>query len=200
MADATFFATQAEFHDWLQEHAASATELVLGFHKKASGNGGITYAQALDEALCFGWIDGLRKGRDDATFTIRFTPRKPRSIWSAVNIKRAEELTALGRMRPTGLAAFAARDETRSRIYSYEQPPADLDEAALQVFRADEQAWSYFQKQAPSYRRTAAHWVLSAKKAETRHSRLATLIADCAAGRRLAHLSYTSKRDNSTSP
>jgi len=197
MDEVTFFASQVAFHDWLQERGATSTELLVGFHKKASGNGGITYAQALDVALCFGWIDGVRRSLGVARFTIRFTPRKPRSIWSAVNIKRAEELIALSLMQPAGLAAFAKRDETRSRIYAYEQRPAELDDVSLQQFRANVEAWAFFQAQAPWYRRTATHWVLSAKRDDTRRNRLATLIADSQAGHRIAPLSYTAKRDGS---
>lgn len=197
MDEATFFASQVAFHDWLEEHEATSTELLVGFHKKSSGNGGITYAQALDEALCFGWIDGVRRSLDVASFTIRFTPRKPRSIWSAVNIKRAEELNALSLMQPAGLAAFAKRDETRSRIYAYEQRQTELGDASLQQFRANAEAWAFFQSQAPWYRRTATHWVLSAKRDDTRRNRLAALIADSQARRRIAPLSYTAKRDGS---
>jgi uncharacterized protein YdeI (YjbR/CyaY-like superfamily) len=196
MDDPAFFDTQTAFHDWLREHGAGATELVVGFHKKASGNGGITYAQALDEALCFGWIDGVRKRLGGASFTIRFTPRKPRSIWSAVNIARVEELSAQGLMQPAGLAAFAKRDEARSRIYAYEQRPTELDDASLHQFQANAEAWTFYQQQAAWYRRNAAHWVINAKKEETRRSRLATLIADSQAGRRLARLSYGPKRDD----
>ncbi len=197
MDEATFFASQVAFHDWLEEHGATSTELLVGFHKKSSGNGGITYAQALHEALCFGWIDGVRRSLDVASFAIRFTPRKPRSIWSAVNIKRAEELNALSLMQPAGLAAFAKRDETRSRIYAYEQRQTELDDASLQQFRANAEAWAFFQSQAPWYRRTATHWVLSAKRDDTRRNRLAALIADSQARRRIAPLSYTAKRDGS---
>jgi uncharacterized protein YdeI (YjbR/CyaY-like superfamily) len=183
--DPTYFSTQDEWRAWRAAHGASATELWLGFYKVGVGQRGITYAQAVDEALCAGWIDGVRKRMDDARFVIRFTPRKPTSIWSAVNIKRVGELTALGRMLPAGDAAFAARDEARSKVYSFEQQNAALSEAHAHQFRADEAAWRWFQAQPASYQKMATWWVMSAKREETRAKRLATLIADCAAGRRL---------------
>jgi uncharacterized protein YdeI (YjbR/CyaY-like superfamily) len=148
----------------------------------------------VDEALCYGWIDGVRRSVDADRYTIRFTPRQPRSTWSAVNIARVAELTAEGRMAPAGLAAFAARSEARSGIYSYEQrADAALDPAEEATFQADAAAWAFFQAQPPGYRRTATWWVISAKQAATRQRRLATLIADSAAGRTLAHLTRPPK-------
>jgi len=190
-----YFASAAELRAWLEERHATASEVWIGFYKKASGAAGITYAQALDEALCVGWIDGVRKRVDERSFTIRFTPRKPGSIWSAVNIARASELQAQGLLRPAGLTAFAQRDDARSKVYSYEQERASvtLDPAFEQQFRAEAQAWAYFTTQAPSYQRAARWWVMSAKQETTRARRLATLIADSAAGRRLAHLTSTPK-------
>ncbi len=182
-----FFETPGEFRAWLAEHHATATELLVGFHKKGSGRPSITWPESVDEALCVGWIDGIRKRLDDDSYTIRFTPRRPRSIWSAVNIRRVKELIELGRMRPEGLAAFEARADERSARYSYEQRhDATFGEEYERLFRADQQAWAHFQKQAPSYRRTVTWWVISAKKEETRRRRLATLITDSAAGRRVA--------------
>ncbi|HEV2236432.1 MAG TPA: YdeI/OmpD-associated family protein [Ktedonobacterales bacterium] len=188
--DPTYFGAPADWRAWLAAHGADASELWLGFHKVGAATRGITYAQAVDEALCAGWIDGLRRRVDDERFTIRFTPRKPRSIWSAVNISRVGELEALGRMLPAGSAAFAARSEERSRVYSFEQQRAGLSAAFEERFRADEGAWRWFAAQPASYRKQASWWVMSAKREETQARRLATLIADSAAGRRLE---YTTK-------
>ena len=185
----TFFATPSEFRTWLEEHHERSRELWVGFYKKSSGKPSITWPEAVDEALCFGWIDGLRKSIDAVSYTIRFTPRKPRSIWSAVNVKRARELTSLGLMHPAGLKAFEARVEAKSGIYSYEQASgAELDVADERQFRANKQAWDFFQAQAAWYRRTAIRWVISAKRDETRRRRLATLIDDSAQGRTIAPL------------
>lgn len=186
--DATFFTSPDELRAWLAEHHDTATELLIGFYKKGAEMPGITYAEALDEALCFGWIDGIRKRIDDRRFTIRFTPRKPRSIWSAVNIKRADELVAAGRMQPAGLREFTERDRTREKQYSFEQESHALDPGYEEQFRAHDAAWAFFAAQAPSYQRTAIWWVMSAKREETRRKRLATLIEDSAQGRRLGHL------------
>ncbi|HEX2202119.1 MAG TPA: YdeI/OmpD-associated family protein [Longimicrobium sp.] len=188
--DATFFDTQDELRRWLEENHAAAAELYVGFYKKGSGKTGITYAQALDEALCFGWIDGVRKRIDDARFTIRFTPRKRGSTWSEVNVKRAGELEAEGRMTPAGLAAFRARDEKKTAAYSYEARERPLDPALEERFRANADAWDFFQAQPPYYRRTAQWFVMSAKREETRLRRLARLIDDSAAGRRLEEVTY----------
>jgi len=174
----TFFKSGSEFRAWLETHHRSAKELLVGFYKKGSGIPGITYREALDEALAFGWIDGVRRSVDKGAYTIRFTPRKPTSIWSAINIRRVGELTAAGRMTDAGLAAFAKRDEKRSAIYSYEQETAKLDASAKKELKADKKAWAFYHSQAPWYQRTTAHWVMRAKRPETRARRLATLI-DC---------------------
>lgn len=190
----TFFATPAEFRAWLEARHDKAAELWVGFYKVGSGRPSITWPEAVDEALCFGWIDGVRKGIDDVSYTIRFTPRKPRSIWSAINIKRVEELTILGRMRPAGRKAFAERTEEKSGIYAYEQRNTPtLDEADERQFQANEQAWSFFQAQAAWYRRTAVWWVISAKKEETRRKRLAALISDSEHGRTIPSLTRRTK-------
>ena len=173
-----FFKTAVAFHTWLEQHHASQSELLVGFYKKDSGKASITYPEALDEALAYGWIDGIRRGVDAECYTIRFTPRKARSIWSNVNIKRAAELQAAGRMMPAGLAALAKRDEKRSGIYSYERATATLDARAVEALETDKKAWAYWNAQTPSYRRTVAHWLVSAKKPETRAKRLETLV-DC---------------------
>ena len=184
-----FFAAPSAFRAWLGEHHERARELWVGFYKKGSGKPSITWPEAVDEALCFGWIDGVRKGIDDVSYTIRFTPRKPRSIWSAVNVRRAEELTRLGLMRPVGLSAFEARAAERSGIYAYEQRnAAELGEEYERRFRSNQVAWDFFQAQAASYRRAAIWWVISAKREETRLKRLATLIDDSAHGRTIRPL------------
>jgi uncharacterized protein YdeI (YjbR/CyaY-like superfamily) len=181
-----FFTTRSRFHRWLERNHDKSTELWVGFHKKHSGKQSITYNEALDEALCFGWIDGLRKSVNDISYTIRFTPRKAKSIWSRVNTKRAEELKELGCMKLPGLKAFAARDERRSGIYSFESAPRKLAAAYEKRFKANKKAWTFFQGQPPGYRRTASFWVMSAKQEETRLRRLARLVGDSAKGLRLA--------------
>jgi uncharacterized protein YdeI (YjbR/CyaY-like superfamily) len=187
--DVRFFAAPAEFRKWLEANHAGAQELWVGFYKKESGRPSITWPESVDEALCVGWIDGVRKRLDDDSYVIRFTPRKAQSTWSAVNIARVAELTREGRMRPAGLAAFQRRSEEKSAIYAYEQrETAEFDEAAERQFRANAKAWEFFQSQPPWYRRTATYKVISAKKGETRQKRLAALIADSAAGRRLREL------------
>ena len=181
-----FFRSPAELHAWLEAHHADEAELQIGFYKKSSRRRGISYREALDEALCFGWIDGLTRGIDDERWTIRFTPRKRNSIWSAVNTKRAKELIALGRMRPAGRKAFEARDTSKTKRYSYEQlRSAELDPKHARRLRANAVAWKFFSAQAPSYRRAATWWVTSAVKQETRGRRLDALIAHSARGERL---------------
>lgn len=179
-----FFATPAEFRAWLAAHHESCAELWVGFYKKASGRPSITWPEAVDEALCVGWIDGRRQTIDAQRYRIRFTPRKPTSTWSAVNLRRVAELTREGRMRRAGLQAFERRAPERSGIYAYEnRKNAVLEPAAEQRFRAQPVAWEFFQRQPAGYRTTAVWWVVSAKRAETREARLAALIADSAAGR-----------------
>jgi uncharacterized protein YdeI (YjbR/CyaY-like superfamily) len=172
----TFFASPAEFRRWLQRHAGKSLELLVGFHKAGSGTPSITWPQSVDEALCFGWIDGVRKRVDDVSYTIRFTPRKPGSTWSSVNIRRARALVEEGRMTPGGLAAFEARREKRSGVYSYEKRPEDLTEPYAAMLARNGAAYRFFKQQTPSYRRAAIWWVISAKKEETRLKRVKTLI------------------------
>jgi len=179
----TFFKSPSDLRKWLEAHHATAQELWVGYYKKNSGKPSITWPESVDEALCFGWIDGVRKSVDEISYTIRFTPRKPRSIWSTVNIKRARELADQGRMRPAGLKAFQAREENRSGVYSYEQRPPELDGPYAQKLMRNKAAWDFFQAQPPSYRKAAAWWVISAKKEETRLKRLDKLIDDSAQGR-----------------
>lgn len=184
-----FFATPDEFRAWLEQHHASAVELWVGFRKKGSGRPSLTWPESVDEALCFGWIDGLRKSVDAESYTIRFTPRRAGSTWSAINVARMAELTAAGRVRPAGQAAFAARSAAKTGIYSYEnRKAARLDGALLRRFRAQAQAWRHFQAQPAWYRGTATWWIVSAKKEETRLRRLEKLIAASARGEPVAEL------------
>ena len=179
-----FFRSPSAFRAWLTKHHAATQELLVGFHKKGSGKPSMTWPESVDEALCFGWIDGIRKRLDDDRYTIRFTPRRPRSIWSTVNIKRALELAALGLMQPSGLKAFAAREENRSGIYSYEQRSDTLPEPYARTLKKHNAAWSFFQAQPPSYRKKLGWWIVSAKQEATRLKRLDQLIEDSALGRR----------------
>ena len=191
----TFFATPSEFRAWLEEHHDSASELWVGFHKKASGLPSITWPEAVDQALCFGWIDGIRKSVDGSSYMNRFTPRKRKSNWSAVNIKRAEELIASRSMRPAGLAAFEARPDDEAARYSYEQRhSARLEAGQEKRFRAKRKAWEFFQAQTPSYRQTAIWWVVSAKREATRERRLATLIEDSSHGRKIGPLTPSPRK------
>jgi uncharacterized protein YdeI (YjbR/CyaY-like superfamily) len=186
----TFFADPAELRDWFQAHADEGGELYLGYWKKGTGKPSVTWPESVDEALCVGWIDGVRRRIDDDSYLIRFTPRKAGSTWSVVNIARVAELTAEGRMQPAGLAAFERRHPDRSGTYAYEQRvAAELSPDQLVEFRATPGAWEFFETQPPAYRRTAVWWVVSAKRPETRARRLAQLVVDSAAGRRLAQLS-----------
>ena len=188
-----FFATPDDFRAWLQEHHETESELLVGFHKKGSGRPSITWPESVDQALCFGWIDGVRRRIDDESYSIRFTPRKTRSTWSAVNVKRVGELTADGLMQPAGVAAFERRSADRTAIYSHERrEAAAFDSEQERAFKGDEGAWAWFQDQPPSYRRTATHWVISAKKPETRERRLRRLIEDSAAGRTVPPLTRPS--------
>ncbi len=187
MTEPRFFKTQKAWRTWLSKNHAKKTELLLGFHKASSDEKGITYKEALDEALAFGWIDAVRFG-GDKTWSIRFTPRKARSIWSAVNLKRVEELKAAGNMHAAGLAAYEGRDPKQQKKYSFENRDAKLSPADAKRFRAEKKAWANFEKMAPSYKHPAIWWVVSAKQEVTRERRLATLIADSAAGRKIKHL------------
>ena len=184
MAAVRFFGSASQFRRWLARNHAAERELTVGFHKASSGRGGLTYPRALDEALCFGWIDGVRRGIDDATYCIRFTPRKRDSIWSAVNVRHVQRLRREGRMTAAGLEAFQSRDRARSKLYSFENRPRRLPPAYRERFAANERAWKWFNAQAPWYRRTAVFWVMSAKKEDTRLRRLFRLIAASARGRR----------------
>jgi uncharacterized protein YdeI (YjbR/CyaY-like superfamily) len=181
----TFFPRPAHFRRWLERNHATAKELLVGFHKKDSGKPSVTWPESVDEALCFGWIDGIRKSVDAVSYTIRFTPRKATSTWSAVNIRRVAVLTREGRMKPAGMKAFEVRRENRSGIYSYEQRRAQLEEPYASQLRKNETAWRFFEAQPPGYRKMMSWWVLSAKREETRLKRLEKLIAESALARRL---------------
>ena len=172
----TFFATPAHFRRWLKSNHDKRLELWVGYYKKDAGRRSITWPESVDEALCFGWIDGIRKRVDEISYTIRFTPRRKSSVWSAINIRNVQRLTDTGRMQPPGLKAFEARRAHRCEIYSYEQRPQELPEALLAVMRKNKQAWKFFQSQPPGYRRQMTWWIVSARTEPTQKRRLAQLI------------------------
>lgn len=174
-----FFPTQIDFRKWLEENHDKETEFLVGFHKVGSSKPSMTWSQSVDEALCFGWIDGVRKSIDGESCCIRFTPRKPKSVWSAVNIAKVEELTKQGLMKPAGLTAFAKREENKSKIYAYKTADVRLSADFELKFKAEEKAWTFFENQANRYRKQAVHWVMSAKQDSTRRSRLNQLINYC---------------------
>lgn len=184
----TYFATQQDFRNWLERNHDQETELLVGFYKVASGNPSITWPQSVDQALCFGWIDGIRKTVDSESYCIRFTPRKPKSTWSAINIRKVEEMNKLGLMLPAGLAAFEKRNEQKSAIYSYENRPEKLTSEYELVFKAHQVAWQFFQSQPLSYQRTSIYWIMSAKQEPTRQKRLNELISDSEAGLKIKPL------------
>ena len=178
----TFFATQAEFREWLEKHHNSETELVVGFHKVGCNKPSMTWSQSVDQALCFGWIDGVRRSIDTESYCIRFTPRKNTSIWSAVNIRKIEELTGQGLMQPAGLASFANRKESKSKIYPHENLETNFSAEFEKQFRANKKAWDYFRSLALSYRKPSVNWVMRAKQESTRIRRLSELISESEAG------------------
>ena len=171
-----FFPTQNEFRQWLAENHDKETEIIVGYYNVKSGKKSMTWSESVDQALCFGWIDGVRRKIDEESYCNRFTPRKPKSNWSAVNIKKIEELTAQGLMKPSGIAAFEKRTEDKSRIYAYENKPTEFPKEFENLFRANTKAWDFFEKQANWYRKTIMYWVLSAKQEATKLSRLEKLI------------------------
>jgi uncharacterized protein YdeI (YjbR/CyaY-like superfamily) len=180
-----FFTEPKQLRQWLERNHDRATELLVGFHKKSSEKKSITYAEALDEALCFGWIDGVRKSFNETSYTIRFTPRKPRSIWSNVNVRHVERLTKAGRMHPAGITVYAQRDPKRTGIYSFENRPRELSPEFEKIFRQNKAAWKFFQEQPPGYKRLMVFRTMSAKKEETRLRRLQQLIESSAKGVRM---------------
>ncbi|HEY4283659.1 MAG TPA: YdeI/OmpD-associated family protein [Chthoniobacterales bacterium] len=184
-----FLERPSQFREWLKKNHTTCPQQWIGFHRKSSGRPSITWPEAVDEALCFGWIDGLRKTVNEKSYKIRFTPRRRQSTWSAINIARMKELRRLGRIHPAGSKAFARRLPAKSGIYSYEnRQNAVLDMSGNRKFRSNNAAWAWFQEQTPAYRRTVIWWIVSAKRPETREKRLAILIADSAAKRRIALL------------
>jgi uncharacterized protein YdeI (YjbR/CyaY-like superfamily) len=189
-----FFEEAAAFRAWMEEFHQEARELWVGFHRKDSGRASITWRESVDVALCYGWIDGVRKRVDETSYSIRFTPRRADSNWSLVNVKRAQELTRMGMMRAAGTKAFEGRDRKKEGVYLYEQrKTAQLGKAEERRFRANRKAWKFFAAQPPGYRRLATWWVISAKKAETRSRRIEALIKDSEQGRRIGLLKLPAK-------
>jgi len=190
-----FFATPADFRAWLESNHETETEILVGLYKKDSGKASITWPESVDEALCFGWIDGVRRSAGEIAYTIRFTPRRATSIWSAINVAKVKELVKQGRMRPAGKRAFAARTLERTGVYSFERlEAAKLSKEQERRLRANRKAAAFFDSQPPGYRKLVAHYVVSAKRPETQERRLARLIADCAAGRRIGLLQRPERR------
>jgi uncharacterized protein YdeI (YjbR/CyaY-like superfamily) len=192
MTKPTYFPTEAEFRAWLKANHASAPELLVGFWKKGTGKPSIDWPQARDQALCFGWIDGVRKSLGDDAYTIRFTPRRKGSIWSKVNVDRFDALKADGQMTPAGEQAYE-ENKHKSGLYSYEKPIASLDAVETRLFRKNKTAWNYWEAQPPGYRKLVLNWITTAKKPETRAKRLATLIEDSEAERRIAGYDWRKK-------
>ncbi|HEY4788688.1 MAG TPA: YdeI/OmpD-associated family protein [Bacteroidales bacterium] len=184
----SFFASPEEFRSWLERHYSRMSELWVGYYKRNTGKPSITWPESVDQALCFGWIDGIRKSIDENRYTIRFTPRNPKSMWSAVNVKRVEELSGKGLMHESGLKAFETRDVKKTELYSFEQSQVRFTTEFETKFKKNEKAWNFFQSQAPSYKKTATWWVISAKQEETRLKRLETLMKDSETGQKIAPL------------
>ncbi len=181
----TFFTSQAKFRAWLQKHHKKETAMLVGFYKVGSGKPSMSWSQSVDQALCFGWIDGVRRSIDAESYSIRFTPRKPTSIWSSINIKKVEALTRAGLMTPAGQSAFALRKESRSGIYSHEKEASVLSPAYTKLFKANKPAWTFFTAQAPSYKKVMIHWIMTAKQEKTQLSRLEKTIAISARQQRM---------------
>ena len=181
----TFFKTQDDFREWLEINHEKETELIVGFYKVKSGKPSMNWSQSVDQALCFGWIDGIRKSMDEESYSIRFTPRKNTSNWSEINIKKVEELTRAGLMKPAGMKAFSFRKESKSGIYSYENEAESFDYQDEKLFRENEKAWEFFMKQAPSYRKAVVRWIYSAVQEIIRQSRLEKTIKQCEKQKRI---------------
>jgi uncharacterized protein YdeI (YjbR/CyaY-like superfamily) len=189
MAGALFFTTAADLRAWFEENHETAPELFVGYWKKGTGETGVSHPEAIEQALCFGWIDSIARRIDERRYQVRFTPRRKGSVWSEVNVTKMAELAERGLLFPAGRRVFEERRVDRAGAYSYEQAaPVELDESQITLFQTDGNAWEWFQAQSPAYRRSATHWVLSAKRADTRERRLAQLIADSGAGRRVPPL------------
>lgn len=189
-----FFTSQLDFRKWLEKNYRKENELFVGFYKVGTGKPSLTWSESVDQALCFGWIDGIRNSIDSESYCIRFTPRKPSSNWSAINIKKVEVLTGQGLMKPEGIRAFQQKKENKSKIYSYENAPIELPASYKKKFMQNKKAWKYFLSMTPSYQRIVARWGMSAKQEETRTRRLETLISDCAAERKIKGMSYGTKK------
>ena len=183
---ATFFESQDEFRKWLENHHDKEAELIVGFYKVDSGKPSMTWSQSVDQALCFGWIDGVRKSIDKESYCIRFTPRRSTSNWSAINIKKIEELTKAGLMKPAGIKAYNLRKENKSEVYSYENVSVVLDPNYEKQFREDQTAWDFFMKQAPSYRKAVIRWIMSAIQEKTRQLRLEKTIKESGKQKRVS--------------
>jgi uncharacterized protein YdeI (YjbR/CyaY-like superfamily) len=183
-----FFKDVKELRKWFKKNHGAMKELWVGFYKKSTGRGGVTYPEAVDTALCFGWIDGIRKSYDEVSYVNRFTPRNPKSNWSLVNIKKVEELKKAGLMEPAGLAAYALKREDKSGVYSYEQAKIVFDEKYAKGFKKNKKAWKFFEETVPSYKKPAVFWVISAKKEETRMKRLNILISCSEKGEKIPML------------
>ena len=188
-----FFPTPKDFRKWFEKNHKKEKELLVGFYKISSGKKSITWSESVDEALSYGWIDGVRNSFNEESYTIRFTPRKPKSIWSNVNIKKVEDLTKKGLMQPAGIAAFAKREEAKSGIYSFENEEKKLDAESEKKFRKNKKAFAFFQTLPPSYKKTAIHWVMTAKQEKTKQSRLETIITDSEAERKSKQWDYGKK-------
>lgn len=189
-----FFPTQKDLRKWFEKYHKKEKELFVGYYKVSSGKPSVTWSQSVDEALCFGWIDGIRRSVDGESYCIRFTPRNPKSNWSAVNIKKVDDLTKLGLMKPEGLKAFGFCKEEKSKIYAYENPDVLFDKSSEKLFKANKKAWVFYQTKTPTYRKVTTRWVMSAKQESTRLKRLNELITDCAAGRNIKAMSYGMKQ------
>jgi uncharacterized protein YdeI (YjbR/CyaY-like superfamily) len=183
-----FFAKPSELRQWFEDNHDKEREVLIGFYKKGTKLPSITWSESVDEALCFGWIDGIRKSIDETSYMIRFTPRKPKSIWSAVNLQKVEELTQKGLMQPTGLAIYHQREQKNEKVYAFEQTSIELNEEYEAKFKANIKAWDFFASQAPYYQKTAIWWVISAKREETRLKRLQILIEDSEVGQKIGQL------------
>lgn len=188
MKKPVFFATQSELREWFEKHHQTESEVWIGYYKKATGIPSIDWSQSVDEAICFGWIDGLRRSIDEASYKIRFTPRNPKSHWSAVNLAKVEKLIEQDMMKPAGLEVYYQRDKKKSRQASYEREHVELDKGYEQKIRQNKTAWIFYENLAPSYKQASIHWIMSAKKEETRIRRLDILIQSCEAGQKIPPL------------
>ena len=188
-----FFPTQKHLRKWFEKNHKKEKELFVGYYKVSTGKPTVSWSQSVDEALCFGWIDGIRRSVDEESYCIRFTPRNPKSNWGAINIKKVEELTKLELMKPEGLKAFGFRKEEKSKIYAYENPEVVFDKSFEKLFQANNKAWVFYQTTTPTYRKVTTRWVMSAKQESTRFKRLNELIHDCALGKKIKVMNYGKK-------